>query len=323
MTGRTKVIVGSAVAFAWMALAITHALGAGGAGQVSDEERDRAGLVLLRELTMQLRADVEELVEARVPARTIWAWDPTTRWSQTDRELNTPAGWVFCDGNMECPDLRGRFVRGMTTIEDLLTEGGALEHGHSSGGGHAGRRVDNGRDRRVANDGHSHSVGMASSLPPFVSLFRVMRKAAFSGFDLDIPERAGVDQIWSALNHMARTVDELEGAGVPSRAVVAWYPTRTNVDDDGRIVPPDGWFLCNGRNGTPNLVGRFVHGAASFENVGEEGGANTHSHGLAASPHISGGDNGGDHVVSGAGHTHVASGSSLPPLVRLAYIMKR
>lgn len=40
---------------------------------------------------------------------------------------------------------------------------------------------------------------------------------------------------------------------------------------------PDGWALCNGSNGTPDLRDRFVVGAGNSYTVGATGGENTHT----------------------------------------------
>jgi len=59
---------------------------------------------------------------------------------------------------------------------------------------------------------------------------------------------------------------------LPQNAIVIW-------SDCANI--PDGWTLCDGSDGTPNLQGRFVVGggtsSATF-NFGDSGGATTHSH---------------------------------------------
>lgn len=41
---------------------------------------------------------------------------------------------------------------------------------------------------------------------------------------------------------------------------------------------PQGWALCNGSNGTPNLQDRFIVGAGSSYAVGATGGATSHQH---------------------------------------------
>ena len=41
---------------------------------------------------------------------------------------------------------------------------------------------------------------------------------------------------------------------------------------------PDGWALCDGSNGTPDLRNRFVLGVGAAEYLGKTGGAQKHRH---------------------------------------------
>lgn len=41
---------------------------------------------------------------------------------------------------------------------------------------------------------------------------------------------------------------------------------------------PSGWVLCNGSNSTPDLRNRFIYGASIDSDVGNTGGADTHTH---------------------------------------------
>lgn len=52
---------------------------------------------------------------------------------------------------------------------------------------------------------------------------------------------------------------------IPSGVIVMWSGTVNNI--------PDGWALCNGSNGTPDLRGRFVLGAGGSYSVSTKGGA--------------------------------------------------
>jgi len=51
------------------------------------------------------------------------------------------------------------------------------------------------------------------------------------------------------------TVDSVDNAHVPMGVIMLWYGDETNV--------PNGWAICNGTNGTPNLSGRFVVGSGN------------------------------------------------------------
>jgi hypothetical protein len=54
----------------------------------------------------------------------------------------------------------------------------------------------------------------------------------------------------------------------PSRAIVMW---------SGSTVP-DGWALCDGSNGTPDLLDCFIRGS-DLKNIGQTGGSTVHAHG--------------------------------------------
>lgn len=66
-------------------------------------------------------------------------------------------------------------------------------------------------------------------------------------------------------NGQVLTADSSQSAGVkwaantaalPSGTIVAWSPAFA-----GTNTIPTGWYLCDGNNGTPNLIGRFIVGA--------------------------------------------------------------
>ena len=61
-----------------------------------------------------------------------------------------------------------------------------------------------------------------------------------------------------------------EPAYVPTGAIIMWHGALADI--------PTGWVLCDGNNGTPNLVAKFVRGVAtSSTNPGTSGGSDTHT----------------------------------------------
>ncbi len=78
----------------------------------------------------------------------------------------------------------------------------------------------------------------------------------------------------------ADPVEEDKPAGIPSGLIVMWHGLIANI--------PSGWVICDGNNGTPNLLGRFVEGVATaLTNPGATGGATSkttvgHTHSVPA-----------------------------------------
>jgi hypothetical protein len=83
---------------------------------------------------------------------------------------------------------------------------------------------------------------------------------------------------------------------VPSGVITLWYGSLGSI--------PDGWFLCDGNNSTPDLRDRFVVGAGTTYSVDATGGsANaivvSHSHTATSS-------------VTDTGHSHVSDSNGAP-----------
>jgi len=91
-------------------------------------------------------------------------------------------------------------------------------------------------------------------------------------------------------------------AKILSGTIILWSGNTGNV--------PGGWLLCDGNNGTPNLLNRFVVGAGSTYTVGSTGGSDTvtlTSNNIPAHPHGV-----GTVATSSSGtHTHTTSNYAL------------
>ena len=98
-------------------------------------------------------------------------------------------------------------------------------------------------------------------------------------------------------------------SGVPGGVVLMWSGALGGI--------PEGWALCDGSNGTPDLRERFVMGAATEGDVGNEVGTNSFSLTEAQMPshtHTASSSTAGAHThsastASGGSHTHT-SGSN-------------
>lgn len=106
--------------------------------------------------------------------------------------------------------------------------------------------------------------------------------------------------------------------GLPKGSIIAWKPTEEYLEIDGdeiEIICPDGWEICNGENGTPNLVNLFIRGADK-DTLDTKGGTTTHTHRILGE---------GGVVASGRTYTKVTDVSveeNLPPYYSLIYIVK-
>lgn len=77
---------------------------------------------------------------------------------------------------------------------------------------------------------------------------------------------------------------------IPKGVIVMWSGTKATI--------PTGWGLCDGTNGTPNLIDRFVFGAV---NAGTTGGSNNLTLTAANMP---------SHTHTTGSHTHTFSGTT-------------
>lgn len=82
-------------------------------------------------------------------------------------------------------------------------------------------------------------------------------------------------------------------ARMPPGGIILWSGSTANI--------PAGWFLCNGQNGTPNLVDKFIVCAGGAYAVNATGGSAdaivvNHTHTLS--------DPGHSHGVNDPGHNH-------------------
>lgn len=73
---------------------------------------------------------------------------------------------------------------------------------------------------------------------------------------------------WADLKRIKPLI-EIQNAITPVGAIVMWSGSIGSI--------PQGWALCNGNNGTPNLSGRFIvgydDGDADYDAIGKTGGA--------------------------------------------------
>lgn len=94
---------------------------------------------------------------------------------------------------------------------------------------------------------------------------------------------------------------------------------------------PDGWAVCNGTNGTPDLRYKFIRGVYFEGQIGNTGGNASHNHPFTGDGHSHSHPE-GEGLAAGSDKTLSTStdpatgttdlGSSFPPYYMLAFIMK-
>ena len=113
------------------------------------------------------------------------------------------------------------------------------------------------------------------------------------------------------------------------------------------ITIPTGYVLCNGKNGTPNLLDKFVIGSGGKYKIGDSGGNEKiklninqlppHNHNFSAKRICKSGDDDSVYVIPGGSDDKYYSGAKMystnvvgngndidirPPFYAIAYIMK-
>lgn len=130
--------------------------------------------------------------------------------------------------------------------------------------------------------------------------------------DGEVAVAANVNENFAALetavNDNASEIAALQaGAGIPSGVILMWSGTLATI--------PTGWALCDGSNGTPNLLDRFVLGVGdTTTNPGEAGGSHSRTLTVAQLPsHSHAGTTGNQ----SSDHTHSGTTSSAAPEILL------
>jgi hypothetical protein len=129
---------------------------------------------------------------------------------------------------------------------------------------------------------------------------------------------------WTSGGGLIRALGGLTSASpVQAGTIVAFFSPEQKI--------PDGWVVCDGSNGTPDLRNKFIQGVTSFADVGlDENAKASHKHSgttsAALGPTVQSTTQGNDDLnTTYASHQHSFTTdevSNLPPNFRLVYIMK-
>ncbi|MGB3973470.1 MAG: hypothetical protein WBL58_04875 [Peptococcia bacterium] len=86
---------------------------------------------------------------------------------------------------------------------------------------------------------------------------------------------------------------------LPIGTIIAWE----------NAAIPSGWAVCDGQNGRPNLINKFVRGASSDGQVRATGGAENHSHTNPGTAERAAHNHGGSKALSIGGGSGSTSGT--------------
>jgi hypothetical protein len=101
-------------------------------------------------------------------------------------------------------------------------------------------------------------------------------------------------------------------AQVPAGTIVAW---------NGKSTLPDGWAICNGLEGTPDLKDRFLRGTRDVAEVTKTGGAESHVHEVLRVPNSRAAEGIGSDGVRIQGRAEAQN--HLPPYFTVIFIIKK
>lgn len=235
-------------------------------------------------------------------------------WSGT--ENNVPEGWSICNGQNGTIDLRDKFVLAAGESHPVGETGGSEEvtltvaqmpeHSHKietfiydSGSGTVKIK------RAVQPDGTAtmpiNAMSIAGSsqphpnMPPYYTLLYIQKTGVTPS------DYATVEQVEEIVQEALR--EPPAGSNVPTGGIIIWSGASNAV--------PDGWALCDGTNGTPDLRGRFVLGESENYSVGETGGSEEVTLTVAQMPEHEHVENVGKSGVSKKLVTYSGSGGSI------------
>jgi hypothetical protein len=180
------------------------------------------------------------------------------------------------DSTYTRPNLLGRFLRSVDTLEDgAWVSSGAIAHGHSisshshTTGSENDRKSDltsDGGDGHKSYIGHTHATGSASATLDNATPEPLHITAVPIVFTLPSGGTRGI------VTNAAFATSALP----PYKIIMAWHG---NADSTPAVSAPAGWSKCDGNNGTPNLLGRYLRGIPTTgTNPGNTSGALTHTH---------------------------------------------
>jgi len=213
--------------------------------------------------------------------------EPIVMWSGLLADI--PKGWQLCDGTNGTPDLRNRFVQCVYDGQNMGETGGAHEvqlsvynlpsHSHGFTTSYAGDH------RHVWYDKYGISsiyepAGLGSSYSaPYADTYPVNRTTSEDGYHFHrgqtsyvgsgapFDNRPSYFRLAFITRPCLKPKQWSSALGASLGSIVIWPDSSQPI--------PEGWQLCDGAGGTPDLRDRFVLGVEAGHDPGEVGGEST------------------------------------------------
>ena len=112
--------------------------------------------------------------------------------------------------------------------------------------------------------GKEHRIGANTILDGDL---RVLGKVEIANIATHIAKDGSENMVFTDAVSGARTLAQLLGY---TNQIQMWNGLIANI--------PDGWIICDGANGTPDMRDKFVRGAGAGDEAGGTGGSETHLH---------------------------------------------
>lgn len=186
-----------------------------------------------------------------------------------------PSNWALCDGQDGRPDYRDIFLLGAGPNHAAGSTGGEETHtltvaeipSHNHSVSMGNNYASNGNYIASINKAGTYSTKTGNAgggsphnnMPPYKAVLFIIKIAPDPALD-----GVTMDMVYAAIAEAMAGA----GGGVPAGTIVDWSGAADNI--------PDGWALCDGTNGTPDLRGKFTLGAGPSYEVGATGGEETH-----------------------------------------------
>ncbi|MBD3353598.1 MAG: hypothetical protein GF364_19095, partial [Candidatus Lokiarchaeota archaeon] len=232
--------------------------------------------------------DVNSPESSEVPVGLIAMWSGLLN--------DIPTGWALCNGSGGTPDLRNRFLFGVSESDPIEAIGGLDSHNHTYS--------EVPKHSHAVNDpAHSHSINATTyevdTGPDPIMICDDMMIGPCITYPSDTyiaTELNGSTDCSTDNSTKLPPYYELAyiqkistNAVVPKGLIMIWTDLISEV--------PEGWVICNGSDNTPNLTERFIRGVENSIDPGNKGGFKEHNHTYTMVPEHS-------HSITEGSHLH-------------------